>query len=141
MVLIVFILLGFIAYFNGGARIWGNKPIDAIRLSSLVNDWRYNNYLQPFKKNDKLCGLALTRANQIIKDWSHSQFIPEERKIVAPGTVFGENLAKDYQTEEEVLNGWLNSPPHRKVLANLNYTQMCIACENSYCALELSGNF
>lgn len=42
----------------------------------------------------------------------------------------GENLARDFQTSEGVVQGWMNSPSHRENLLNNNYTEMGVAVVN-----------
>src|SRR5690606_38362299 len=39
----------------------------------------------------------------------------------------GENLAKDFTSSEELLEGWLNSPSHRQNLLDSRYSHIGVA--------------
>lgn len=45
---------------------------------------------------------------------------------------YGENIAMGQTTEQEVINGWLNSPGHCKNIMNGNFKEMGIAKKGSY---------
>lgn len=53
-----------------------------------------------------------------------------------PFTFIGENLAFDYQTDQEILTAWIQSTPHRTVLLN-NYTHFGIGRCNTTVVLLL----
>jgi len=42
----------------------------------------------------------------------------------------GENLAKDFQTSEGVVQGWMNSPSHKSNLLNKSYREIGVAVAN-----------
>jgi uncharacterized protein YkwD len=113
---------------------------DANKLSSLVNDWRYENNLKPFTKNEFLCGLAEQRSIDIQTSPTHDKFFQDVASLSGQIS-FGENLVEHAITEQAVLDAWLNSPEHRKNLEDTRFTQMCIICQNNYCAQELSSTF
>lgn len=152
IVLLILISAGsfFLNYFQWKLRIEPTQAeskialINQDELSSIVNKWRYENGLQPFSKNEKLCELASQRSSEIITNWSHDGFRAESSKIAPISTTptnFGENLSQGYWIPQEALNAWINSPEHLKNLKNPTYTQMCIVCTNNYCAQELSTSF
>lgn len=39
----------------------------------------------------------------------------------------GENLAKGYETAEDVVNAWMESPDHRKNILSNNFTTMAVS--------------
>lgn len=43
-------------------------------------------------------------------------------------TYVGENLAEGYQTPEDVVNAWMNSPTHRDNILNGRFTKLGVAC-------------
>jgi uncharacterized protein YkwD len=45
---------------------------------------------------------------------------------------YGENIAMGYNTEREVIEGWLKSPGHCKNIMNKNFKEMGIAREGTY---------
>ena len=117
-----------------------NSYPNADNLSFLVNNWRYENGLQPFTKNETLCNIAASRSAQITTDFSHDGFLPRVDALLVTAS-FGENLIHGYNSAQAVFTAWLNSPEHRKNLANPVYTQMCIVCQQTYCVQELSSSF
>lgn len=44
----------------------------------------------------------------------------------------GENLARDFDTDEAMIEAWLNSPLHRKNLLNCKFTETAVARHNGY---------
>lgn len=99
-------------------------------LFSLVQQWRVENDLPQYEIDEKLCKYASVRLTEIQSDWSHSGFKKQSREAGFNHTA--ENLGKDFQKPESMLNAWLNSETHR---ANLDrdYTHSCIKCENQHC--------
>lgn len=114
-------------------------PLNQDRLFELVQTWRVQNKLPKYQQNEALCQVAQMRAEDIQTNWSHKGFyeFADELKRTKPqfaGTYsLGENLAQDYLTEEEALEGWLNSPSHLKNL-KAPYQFSCIRCVNGHCA-------
>jgi uncharacterized protein YkwD len=45
---------------------------------------------------------------------------------------YGENIARGYATEEDVIQGWIKSEGHCKNIMNGNFTEMGIATSGSY---------
>ena len=45
---------------------------------------------------------------------------------------YGENIANGYQTEKEVIAGWLSSPDHCRNIMNKDFTEMGIGKSGSY---------
>ena len=95
------------------------KKLDGNRLFNLVNDYRAKNGLKQLAIYPPLCEFAKIRAGQIKNDWSHSGYDQaaadgELFKTICPDCAkVGENLAKDYPTEEAVLQAWIASPYHK----------------------------
>ncbi len=112
-------------------------------LSSLVNNWRVSKNLQSLTKNEKLCSLADVRSVEIQTDFTHAQFFPLAQPITNKyHVIIGENLSKGFDTEQETLNAWLNSPEHYQNLVDSKFTQTCIVCKQTYCVQEFaSGTF
>jgi len=52
--------------------------------------------------------------------------------------IVGENLARDFDTIEGVMQAWMDSPPHRENLENPKYKKYGLAEYNGYYVLHLS---
>lgn len=81
------------------------------------------------------------RAQEASKFWSHTR--PNGLPYYsADDRIYGENLAKNYGSPQEVLTAWLNSESHRKNLLNSAFKGACIGVyeENgkSWISLELT---
>lgn len=110
-----------------------SKPLDAEKLTTLVNEWRVKSGFQPYIKNDSLC----TIVNQRINDGMdrHTGFL---QKYSEYPSVLSENMNFTYKTELDALNGWLNSPSHRNALEH-PYVYSCIATKGSL-AIQIFSN-
>jgi len=99
-------------------------------LWELVNDYREEQGLQPFAEDGELCGLAVIRSYEAQKEWGHigpnsiyhdytaTQYCPDCEGM-------GENLAKDFNTPQGVINGWVESPMHKHILL-MDASSACI---------------
>jgi len=52
---------------------------------------------------------------------------------------YGENIANGYQTEKEVVSGWLSSPGHCANIMNKNYREMGVARAGDYWTQEFGS--
>lgn len=104
------------------------------KLVELTNIERQKMGLAPLKENQALNEAAkLKAANMFAEDyWAH--FAPSGKTpwdfILGSGYNFsyaGENLAKNFYTEEEAMVAWMNSPDHRENIANSNYQDIGMA--------------
>jgi len=110
------------------------------KVFTLVQEWRARRNLPVMVVDNKLCRYSAIRAEEIKTDWSHTGF----KKRVSPRLYregnyrrLGENLAKDFSTEQGVVNGWLNSRTHRQNI-EYPYTRTCVVCSSNYC-VQLFG--
>lgn len=64
---------------------------------------------------------------------NHDNFASRQEKLVsqAGAKSVGENVAYGYKTAETVVNAWLESPTHRALIENMNYTHFGISTEAS----------
>ena len=62
---------------------------------------------------------------------SHDNFSKRSQTLMdqADAIAVGENVAYGYSSAQGVVNGWLNSSSHRKVIENPNYTHFGISTE------------
>ena len=65
------------------------------------------------------------RAQEASLVWSHNR--PNGMPYyTADDRIYGENLAKNYGSPQEILTAWLNSPSHRNNLLNQKFKGACI---------------
>lgn len=106
------------------------------KLWQLINEWQTSQGFKPYIEDSRLCTLAKTRIAEIKTNWSHDGFWQHKNDFTHNG--LAENLSKDWFTEEDAFQAWLDSPPHRK---NLNdyYAYSCLRCEDNICVQEFAN--
>ncbi len=96
------------------------------RLFELINNWRVNKErLKPYIKDERLCEIANDRS-KVELDYHKGLY----EKYSNYPYVIQENVNVGYTTEEDSLNGWLNSPPHRATLEK-PYLYSCVVCNKT----------
>lgn len=114
--------------------------LNADKLWNLVNEHRQKLGLKPFIKDQRLCDIAKKRVLEVPKDEAdgipHEGFIKNYHQ--GPYSL-SENVNVHYTTEEDSLNGWIHSPPHRKALEG-SWIYSCIATNNDI-AVEIFSSF
>lgn len=108
---------------------------------ALVQNYRSSTGKSQYVWSETLCYIAAKRVFDIQNNWSHDgmdKFMKEDMSRFPDILTIGENLAKDYSTASEVVNGWLKSPGHK---ANLDkhFTHTCVRCNKNYC-VQTFGN-
>jgi uncharacterized protein YkwD len=94
-----------------------------------INAYRASKGLSKLVYNEGLFKSASTRASSIRWDkapWSHLGWVRIMREYYGSYVVAGENLAKDFWDEADVVNAWKASPTHDKVLLDPRF------CEYGY---------
>jgi len=59
-------------------------------------------------RSDELCNIPM----------SHDNFVPTALEVKYHAKLIGENLAKDWYSDEEMVTGWINSPTHYENIKN-----------------------
>ena len=104
---------------------------------TLQNQQRVSNGLASLSYNSQLTAAAQAKARDMLaKDyWSH--YAPDGTSpwdfITAAGYSYstaGENLAKNFDTSTDVVQGWMNSAPHRANVLNSSFSDVGIAVMN-----------
>lgn len=111
--------------------------LDGEKLFGLVQKYRYDHYLAPFKKSDFLCEIADQRLVETHKNWSHEEF---KAARFCEGCTLGENISKDFYTEEANLQGWLNSTSHKAQIES-KFTHSCLKCDKDNYCVEIFGYY
>ena len=81
--------------------------------SNMVNDIRAEAGLDPLVWDSNLETVANVRANEISKNFSHTRPNGRQWYTVNSKIQGGENLAFGFDTAEDVVDAWMNSPTHK----------------------------
>ncbi len=139
ILLAVFSLFNTLRFFPSLAdKVLGfSSNVDVNGLLVATNKERANLNLAPLAINEKLNQAALAKAQDMFNDqyWAHVapdgkqawDFIKETKYAYKYA---GENLARDFNNNEEVIKAWMASPTHRENILNPDFTQMGLAVVN-----------
>lgn len=105
-------------------------------LWNKINKWQTDQNYQSYIKDDKLCNLAKQRIAELKINWSNKDF--EQLKKSLNYNVLAENSSRDFNSEESILNSWLNNAITKKNLTDY-FKYSCIKCSKSYC-VQIFGN-
>lgn len=142
LLILSFVLLAFFSLFNA-LRFFPNLADKVLGLDSNVNvnsllektnQERQKLGLKELSLNKELNQAALAKAQDMFNDqyWAHVapdgkqawDFIKEANYVYKYA---GENLARDFNNSDEVVEAWMNSPSHYENIANQDFTQMGLA--------------
>jgi uncharacterized protein YkwD len=125
--------------------------LDPYKIYDLVNDYRSSKGLSKLLFNPAMCSFAEERLKQIHTDWSHKGYeeaVNNNLYCVNHGTSglwCGENLGKDFYTENDQLYAWLASPEHLANIVKPEFKQTCVATDlvngSAYVVQEFASNF
>lgn len=104
---------------NSSNRLFSNPLVN--RVLTLVNQHRKQAKLKPLKLNAQLNASAQAHSQDMALNdfFGHEGFhgSTADQRILAAGynyAVVGENIAAGFSTPEAAVQGWMNSPSHRK---------------------------
>ena len=104
-----------------------------LEILDLVNAHRQNMGLKTLTSLDVVSSVAEGHTNYMIEigQISHDNFAKRSEALIknANAKAVGENVAYGYGSAEAVVNGWLNSEGHRKVIESTKYTHFGISTE------------
>lgn len=103
----------------------------ARRVIELVNAKRAAHGIEPLAENQKLDMLATTKSRDMRDNGYFDHKSPTlghaQDMMTAAGIRWlaaGENIAAGQRTPEEVMNGWMNSPGHRRNILSPKFTEI-----------------
>ncbi len=122
---------------NNNSGISGIENSEYVnRVISLVNQERQKMGLSALKADTSLSKVALVRAKETVKSFSHTRpngqscfTVLDEYGIKYSGA--GENIAYGQSSPEEVVNAWMNSEGHRANILNANFTKIGVGCHKN----------
>lgn len=104
-------------------------------ILSLVNTHRESLGLSELTPLSIVSNVADTHTNYMIETGkvSHDNFSERSQNLIenAKAKSVGENVAYGFSSAKGVVNGWLNSDGHRKIIENPNYTHFGISTESN----------
>ncbi|MBI9041254.1 CAP domain-containing protein [Lutibacter sp.] len=104
-------------------------------ILALVNAHRTSLGLTSLAPLDIISGVADGHTEYMIEVGSvnHDNFSQRAQNLMdnAGAKTVGENVAYGFSTAEGVVNGWLNSPEHKSIIENPNYTHFGISTETN----------
>lgn len=102
-----------------------------IEVIRLVNVERAKHGLKPLKENWELSRVARYKSNDMRDRGYFSHTSPTYgspfnmmKNFGIRYTAAGENIARGQRTAAQVMNGWMNSPGHRRNILNPNFTEI-----------------
>lgn len=106
-----------------------------LEITELVNNYRVQNGLPKLNILNIVSKEAETHSAYMLaqKSISHDNFDERSKNLIEQidALSVGENVAFGYNTAESLLEGWLNSPSHRRVIEGNNYTNFGVAAERN----------
>lgn len=130
--------LGYNVFVGQSTKVLGfATSISQQQLIQLTNAERVKAGVAPVTENSQLNQAALLKAQNMFAEdyWAH--YAPSGKSpwywFDQAGYVYtlaGENLARDFDTSQGVINGWMNSPSHRENMLTPGYKHIGIAVLN-----------
>jgi uncharacterized protein YkwD len=122
-------------YFNDTVEVVNTSDISYSSIESeildLVNAHRSSIGLDTLSRMDIISGVADGHTNYMIEvgEVNHDNFSQRSQNLMdnAGAVSVGENVAYGFNTAQGVLNAWLNSPEHKAIIENPEYTHFGIS--------------
>ena len=93
-----------------------------IKTINEINGIREKEGLENLDFDLSLGAVARVRAEECAEKFSHTRPDGSQWYTVNETIMFGENLAYGYDTAEEVVDAWMNSPAHKDLLLDNEFT-------------------
>ena len=126
------VMLGTFTLTGGGQS--APAKTDAEEVLRLVNEHRAADGKAALTLSDRLCELALLKAQDMILNDYFDHVSPTYgspgdmlERFGVPYTAVGENIAYGYPTPARVMDGWMNSPGHRANILDAHFTELGVA--------------
>jgi len=104
-------------------------------ILTLVNEHRKSLNLNELSPLNIISSVASTHTNYMINvgELSHDNFPQRAQELIenTAAKSVGENVAYGFGTAQGVVNGWLNSVEHKKIIENPDYTHFGISTKSN----------
>ena len=124
-------------YYNENSEVVNKTATYSVidtEIMSLVNEYRQSKGLSTLSKLDIISNVAEGHTSYMVETGSvnHNNFNERAQNLMdnAGAKSVGENVAYGYNTAQGVVNGWLNSDTHRKIIESTSYTHFGISTES-----------
>ena len=108
---------------RGNGAWQGQQYINAARTAfGFVNQLRTNSGYPELRWDDELAACAMVRSTELPAAFSHTRPDGSDWYTVCPDLMYGENLAQGYDSPEEAVDAWMNSPKHKDNILTPDYT-------------------
>jgi uncharacterized protein YkwD len=91
-----------------------------------INEERFKNGSYAVLWDNDLANTAMVRASEITVNFSHTRPDGSIWWTVNDDIMYGENIAKGYNTADDAMKAWMGSPPHRKTILRAEYKSVGI---------------
>lgn len=127
-------------YFNQSSEIITTNSVTSYttiesEILQLVNEHRKNMNLSELTTLNIVSSVAKGHTEYMVETGAvnHDNFSQRAQTLMdnANAKSVGENVAYGFNSAQGVLNGWLNSEEHRKILENPEYTHFGISTESN----------
>ena len=98
-----------------------------------INKYRLTNGLKPLEVDSVLCDAANKRVEEIKTNWSHEGF---SASLCEKCNGLGENLARGFEKKENIVQAWIESLSHKKVILTESFTHGCTVYDQGYAVFE-----
>jgi uncharacterized protein YkwD len=121
---------------NAISSVFSSFSIDTSTVLVDVNNFREQNGLSPLLETPTLCSVAKARLSETRMNFSHDGFTAS--RFCAVNCTMGENLARNYKSEQEIVDAWAGSPSHKTIMLMPNVKYGCVASDGQYTVLNVS---
>lgn len=121
-------------FFSTGAILGEATTIDTVELFEQTNEERKKHAIKPLQFDERLSEAAHLKAQDMFSRqyWAHTA--PDGttpwywlKEVDYRYAYAGENLAKDFRSDQGVLAAWMNSNEHRQNVLNTRFSQVGFA--------------
>ena len=115
----------FMSYAESGPGVYSQE--DEIKMVlEKTNEERIANGLPALSWNEKSAPAAELRAEEAAQVFSHTRPDGSDWYTADPDTLYGENLARGYDTAEKAIEAWMKSPGHRENILRPEFKSMSV---------------
>lgn len=108
----------------------GSLSLEAAEVLAQINRARVESGLSELVWSDELAAAAEVRAQEIHQSFSHTRPDGSPWWTVDSENIYGENIAKGYQSADSVVSAWMESSDHKENILYSGFETIGIAVYN-----------